>query len=93
MTACQRGVTAPSCGICGLVMHLAWPCQQEHPDHCHDCAERNLRGLDVHEHRAPPPQELALSPRDVAALAAYTQHVQRVGGTEALRHLLLEDEP
>ena len=92
MTAFQRGVPALPCAICGTPMHLPGVCAQIHADHCHPCYQRNLAsGFDAREHRGPE-ESFVLAPRDVAALAAYTQHVQRVVGTEALRHLLLEDE-
>ena len=40
------------CAICGVTLQLRWPCQQDHPDHCHDCYARSLAGsLDGRAHR------------------------------------------
>jgi hypothetical protein len=66
------------CAICGVPLALSAPCRQAHPDHCHECHRRNLAsGYDAQEHPAPG-ATLTLSPRDVQALLAYQQRVQRL---------------
>lgn len=68
------------CAICGGALPLALPCLEVHPDHCHDCHQRNLaQGCDAREHRPPVPRALVLTPRDVAALRVYQRHVARQG--------------
>jgi hypothetical protein len=73
-------MTPACCAICAATLSLPWVCQQGHPDHCHDCWQRSLRGsLDAREHPAPD-ETRVLTPRDVQALTAYQQRVQRLGG-------------
>lgn len=86
-------MTTPPCAICGAALALALPCQREHADHCHACWATSLSGgLEARQHRIPE-EALVLSPRDLLALARYTQHVQRTVGTQPLLDLREEDTP